>query len=248
MEIRETLEKKALILKQLEGVYKTSTSLVQKKRVLKEIQKIKGVIKQLQRRYESYKDDSDREGVDRETAISPSILGRIPVRPYQKDSKDREMDAVVSYMRYFEHNYLPLLSEYYMKLDYSHSGKRDIFYPRFMEIMHLLKQYDYEDRSVHGGIMGYGRSSSSDKKVARKGRQRYLFALDGFFKDLRGFIRILIEDYNKDGTFLLNPDDSIRLDDFEENKALNDYTVVEALEEIYVFTEEFIGFLGMPEI
>ncbi|MBN2324253.1 MAG: hypothetical protein JXQ30_11000 [Spirochaetes bacterium] len=248
MEIRETLEKKALILKQLEGVYKTSTSLTQKKRVLKEIQEIKGVIKQLQRRYESDYGREDRESDGAEKGTSPSLMGRIPVRPYKKDSKDREMDAVVSYMRYFEHNYLPLLSEYYMKLDYSHSGKRDTFYPRFMEIMHLLKQYDYVDRSVHGGIMGYGRASSSDKKVARKGRQRYLFALDAFFKDLRGFIRILIEDYNIKGTFLLNPDDSIRLDDFEENRALNDYTVVEALEEIYMFSEEFVGFLGMPEI
>lgn len=248
MEIRETLDQKTRILKQLEGVYKTSTSITQKRRVLKEIQGIKRVIERLQSMYDSDSHNRPRDGADRETAQSSSILDRIPVRPYKKDSHDREMNTIVSYMHYFENNYLPLLSEYYMKVDYSHSGKRDTFYPKFMEIMHLLKQYDYEDRSVHGGITGYGRSSSPDKKVVRKGRQRYLFALDGFFKDLRGFVMILIEDYNKEGTFLVNPDDSIRLDNFEENKALNDYTVVEALEEIYVFAEEFVGFLGMPEI
>lgn len=248
MEIRETLEKKTRVLKQLEGVYKTSTSLTQKRRVLKEIKEIKGVIKKLQRGYESDKGNRAHDGADCETVPCPSILGRIPVQPYKKDSRDREMDTVVSYMHYFENNYLPLLSEYYIKLDYSHSGKRDIFYPKFMEIMHLLKQYDYEARSIHGGIMNYGRSSSSNKTIVRKGRQRYLFALDGFFKDLRGFVRILIEDRRNDGTILLNPGDSIRLDDFEENKALNDYTVVEAIEEIYIFAEEFLGFLGMPEI
>ena len=252
MDIRETLDQKTRVLKQLEGVFKTSTDLAQKKRVWKEIQEIKEVIKKLQRSYDS--SGGGIRGIEGKTkppqdaSSGPTLLGGIPVKPYKKDSRDREMDTIVSYMHYFENNYLPLLSEYYMKLDYSHSGKRDTFYPRFMEIMHLLKQYDFEDRSVHGGIMGYPQSSRSDKSAVNKGRQRYLFALDGFFKDLRTFVRTLITDYNKGGTVLLNPDDGVRLDDFEENRVLNDYTVVQALEEVYLFSEEFVRFLGMPEI
>ena len=75
--------------------------------------------------------------------------------------------------------------------------KRDIFYPKFMEIMHLLKQYDYEDeleqRKEYDSSLFY-----RDKSVTQKGRQRYLFALDSFFKDMRSFLRIVVDD-NKEG-------------------------------------------------
>jgi len=248
-DIRRALEQKAMILKQLEGVYKTSTSINQKQRVLKEIRAIKGVIKDLQRRYESVGIKLQDEGEEAQGVTMASILSRISIKPLKKNYRDREMDTVVSYMNFFESNYLPILSEYYVKLDYSHSGKRDIFYPRFMEIMHMLKQYDYEEGSTSGAKGPFDWSSRSKaRSVIRKGRQRYLFALDSFFKDLRNFLKILIGDGGVDGSILLNPYDRICLDDFEDSRTLNNYTVIESLHEIYTFAEEFIRFLGMPEI
>lgn len=247
--IKGELERKARILRQLEGVYKTSPSIGQRKRVLKEIKEIKRVIKDLQHRHGSkgmklQNDSRDDQGVARTTS-----LGRISVKPFRKNSRDREMDTVVSYMNFFENNYLPILSEYYVKLDYSHSGKRDTYYPRFMEIMHLLRQYDYEESAASSSERSRDwASTAKEKSVIQKVRQRYLFALDGFFKDMKKFIRPLIEDGGTGATILLNPNDRISLDDFKENRALNNYTVIEALGEIYAFAEEFIRFLGMPEI
>jgi hypothetical protein len=247
--MRQEMEQRTRILKQLEGVYRTSTSVTQRRRVLKEIQEIKRVIKDLQKRFESAGMNPDTEGGDDMRGTGLSILGRIPVRPFRTGSKDREMDTVVSYMKFFENNYLPILSDYYIKLDYSHSGKRDTFYPGFMEAMHLLKQYEYEKDSASDNERQYDwLTLARDKTIVRKGRQRYLFGLDSYFKDLRSFIKLLVDDSRTEGAILLNPEDRIDLGEFEENRTLNNYTVEEAIQEIYAFVEEFIGFLAMPEL
>ena len=246
-DIRRELEQKTRVLQQLEGVYKTSTSITQKQRVYKDMQDLKKVIKELQHRSETLGPDKIDEGDIESPSRTHSILGRINISKYKKNSKDREMDAVVSYMKFFEENYLPILSAHYIKLDYSHSMKRDIFYPKFMEIMHLLKQYDYEDeleqRKEYDSSLFY-----RDKSVTQKGRQRYLFALDSFFKDMRNFLRIVVDDNKAGGTILMNPDDAIHLDEFENNKKLHNYPVIKALKEIYTFSDEFIKFLAMPEL
>lgn len=247
--MRQELEQRTMVLKQLEGVYKTSTSVIQRKRVLKEIQGIKRIIKDLQKRFESAGMNPDAEGGGDMRDAGPSILGRISIRQFRTGSKDREMDAIVSYMKFFENNYLPILSDYYIKLDYSHSGKRDTFYPGFMETMHLLKQYEFEKDSASDSEGRYDWvTSARDRTIVRKGRQRYLFALDSFFKDMRSFIKLLIDDSRTEGAILLNPEDMIDLGEFEENRTLNNYAVLEALQEIYAFVEEFIGFLAMPEL
>jgi len=247
--MRQELEQRTRILKQLEGVYKTSTSIIQRKRVLKEIKEIKRVIKDLQKGFESAGMNPDAGGGCDMRDAGPSILGRIPVRQFSTGSKDREMDAIVSYMKFFENNYLPILSDYYIKLDYSHTGKRDTFYPGFMEAMQLLKQYEYEKDSASNSEGRYDWvTSARDRTIVRKGRQRYLFAIDSFFKDMRSFIKLLIDERRTEGAILLNPEDMIDLGEFEENRTLNNYSVLEALREIYAFAEEFIGFLAMPEL
>jgi hypothetical protein len=244
---RRDLEQKTRILKQLEGVYKTSTSIAQKQRVYKEIQELKKVIKELQQRSETIGFEEKGEEGSESWSSAVSILGRIKISKFKKDSKDREMDAVVSYMHFFEASYLPILSARYIKFDYSHSGKRDTFYPRFMEIMHLLKQYDYEDELQQRKELERS-SLYRDKSVMQKGRQMYLFALDSFFKDMRNFLKVAMDDNETGGTILMNPDDIIHLEEFEENKKLNNYSVIKALQEIYTFSDEFIKFLAMPEI
>jgi hypothetical protein len=246
-DIRLELEKATMVLKQLEGVYKTSSSVTQRQRVFKEIQGLKRTIKELSQRSKSSglerrdgEDDGSWKG-------ATSILSRIRISRFKKDSRDREMDAVVSYMKFFETNYLPILSAHYVKLDYSHSGKRDTYYPRFMEIMHLLKQYGYEEEQQQKKEEDRG-AFYRDRSVIQKGRQRYLFALDSFFKDIRNFLRIAVDDHEAGGTILMNPDDIIHLDEFENSKKLNNYSVIKAIKEIYTFSEEFIKFLAMPEI
>jgi hypothetical protein len=246
--VKGEIEQKILVLKQLEGVYRTSTNPSQRSRVLKEINDVKKSIKSLQ----TLLSIQEEYGlVEAPQELPPeeqfTILNFIKISRHSDIVKDIEMDAVTSYTDFFERNYLPILSEYYIKLDYSHSLKRDTFYPRFMEIKKLLKEYDYEleiqNREEYNTIALF-----KDKSIVHKMRQRYLLTLDKYFKDLRNFVKLLIDDHRKGGNIVLHPYQEIVMNEFEEDRRLDGYTVYEALEEMYVFFDEFIRFLGMPNI
>ncbi len=249
--IKIELEKKKMTLKQLEGVYRTSTNTSQRSRVSKEIEAVKESIKNLRGKLVIYGFEHEFGEESEETTevkeVKESILDEIKIPPFREESRDREIDAVVSYVLFFEENYLSILSEYYVKLDFNHSIKRDTFYPRFMEMKKILKEYNYEldvlNREEFNNIAHY-----RDKSVVYKIRQRYFLALDGYLKDLRNFLEILIDDYRTHGNIVLNPDDVLGFNEFEINHRLNGLTVIDSLNEIYTFTAEFIRFLGMPNL
>ena len=248
--IKSEIKRKEQILKQLKGVYKTSTDHLQKKRVLKEIEEVKQLINNLRGKLiihdlenGLFKEEEEEE----ETEEDFSILGAIDVPPYRNDSKDREIDAIISYMDFFEVNYLSILSEYYIKLDFNHSIKRDMFYPGFMEIKKILKEYNYEldilNREEFNSIAFY-----RDKSVIHKIRHRYLLALDKYFKDLKNFLEVLIDDYKNDGNIILNPHDLLSLSEFEVNRRLDGCSVIESLNEMCNFSVELIKFLNLPNL
>jgi hypothetical protein len=280
-QLRHELESKTLVLKQLEGVYKTSSSVFQKKRVLREINHVKNLIQNLRGKllisvaeedeeffdYEAFGSKSSGSESDRsddfgsskavleEIAENPlrtapkgySLLGYIPITRHREDSRDREIDVVVSYVDFFEKNYLPLLSDYYIKFNFSHSIKRDTFYPRHMEIKKVLKEYNYEldvlNREEFDSIAHY-----RDKSVIHKVRHRYLLLLDKYFKDLRDFLETVFDDIKTGGNMVLNPHDPVNLSEFEDNRRLDGVSVSEILEEMRTFSDEFTRFLSLPDI
>jgi len=248
--IKMEIERKKMTLKQLEGVYRTSSNVSQRSRVSREIEAVKESIKNLRGKLVIYGFEHEFFEEGEETTegeeVKTSILDDISVPPFRKESKDKEIDAVVSYVGFFEENYLSILSEFYIKLDFNHSIKRDTFYSRFMEIKKILKEYNYEldilSREEFNNIAFY-----RDKSVVYKIRQRYFMALDGYFKDLRNFLAILVDDYRTNGNIVLNPDDVLGFSDFEANHRLNGISVVNSINEILTFTIEFLHFLGMPK-
>jgi len=246
--VRKEIEEKKLLIRQLEGVYRTSSDVSQKKRVLKEIRDIRISIKDLGTVLALREHLGKSEwGEEIEEAEGFSILSSIKVHKFRKESKDKEIDAVISYMEFFEKNYLPILSEYYIKLDFNHSMKRDTYYTRFMEMKKILKEYDYEveihSKKEYNAIAYY-----KDKSIVFKIRQRYLLALDKYFKDLQSFVKALMDDHITGGAMVSNPLDCIGLSEFEEDRRLDGYTVIDALVETYTFSVEFTRFLGIPRM
>lgn len=247
--IRREIESKTRVLKQLEGVYKTSTSMFQRRRVAQEIRGVKSLIRDLRgkllirRSEEEYADQESWEVEESEF----SILRAIPVEKYREDSRDREIDAVISYVDFFEKHYLPILSDYYIKLDFSHAIKRDTFYPRHMEIKKALKEYDYEldilNREEFNRI-----AHTRDKSVIHKLRQRYMLLLDRFFKDLRTFLDSMLEDLQKGGNIIINPNDQVNLSELEHNRRLDGRSVAGLLEEMKTFSGELTGYLSLPNM
>ena len=236
------------VLKQLEGVYNTSSDALQKKRVAKDINAMKKKIKSLEG--EMVVLGVENEIIEEENpgiGDDYDILSSIAVNKVREDSKDSEIDAVISYMIFFEKNYLSILSEYYIKLDFNHSGKRDEFYPKFMEIKKIVNEYNYElevlNREEYNNIAFY-----RDKSLVHKIKHRYLLALDKYFKELKSFLKILIDDNATGGIIVLNSNDRLILDELEKNRKLDGYTVLDTIIEMYDFSEEIINFLSLPNI
>ena len=242
------LESKMLILKQLEGVYKTSIDLDQRKRVAREIRSVKRSISNLQsilslqQKYGLTQVQHELEGDE-----AFKLLSRIMVVKYINDSRDTEMDALVSYVDFYEKNYLPVLSEYYIKLDYNNSMKRDVFYPRYMELKKMLNEYMYEVevqiREEFTSIAVY-----KDKSLVYKLRQQYLMGLDKYYRDVRAFLDKLLSDHTSGGSTVLNPLDFVSMSEFEVDRKMDGYTVINALLEIQTFSGEIIRFLAIPNM
>ncbi len=244
--VKSELEEKLKALSQLEGVYRTTSDPAQKKRVAKEIQKVKRVISVLEESLRIAGHSLGKMGKkDGERDYRPGLLSRIPVVKYREDSRDREIDVITSYMRFFENECLPMLSEYYIKLDYNHSLTRDTFYPRFMEIKKILEEYDYEldifTREEYHNIAFY-----KDKSVLLKIKYRLMTALSEYFRDLSRFLKLLIDDMKVDGTVVLNPDEVIEISPYIEYRHFDKYFVRDVIEEIFIFCEEFLGYLRVP--
>jgi hypothetical protein len=245
--LQDELLSSKMILKQLEGVYNTSGNIVQKKRVAKEINELKRKIKSLEGQLVVL--GIENEIIEEEEAgigDDYDILSIIPINKVREDSKDSEMDAITSYLDFFEKNYLSILSEFYIKLDFNHSGKRDEFYPKYMEIKKIINEYNYEldvlNREEYNSIAFY-----RDKSLVHKIKHRYLLALDKYFKELSSFLKILIDDNAEGGIIVLNSNDRLILDDLEKNRKLDGYTVLDTIVEMYEFSEEVIKYLSLPE-
>lgn len=244
--VKSELEEKLKILSQLEGVYKTTSDPAQKKRVAKEIQKVRRVVSVLQEslRLADQKFYLKKEREEKKNTKT-ALLASIPVVKYRDDSKDREIDVITSYMRFFENECLPMLSEYYIKLDYNHSMTRDTFYPRYMEIKKILEEYDYEldifTREEYHNIAFY-----KDKSVLLKIKYRLMRELAEYFRDLANFLKHLLDDIKKNGTIVLNPDEIVEISPYIKYKHFNRYCVRNVIEEIYLFCEEFLGYLRVP--
>jgi hypothetical protein len=242
------LSNKLLILKQLEGVLKTSKDPEQRRRVAKEIKEIKRTISNLQsiisvqKKYGFTDTAYEEEGEE-----IFKTLNRIPVEKFFRDSRDSEMDALISYAEFFEKNYLPVLSEYYVKLDYNHALKRDTFYPRYMELKKILKEYVYEmevqSREEFNTIAVY-----KDKSVVYKMRQQYFLALDRYFREMKAFLDKIIDDHASGGGIVLSPLDIINMSEFEVDRKLDGYTVINGIMEISKFCDEILRFLAIPNL
>jgi hypothetical protein len=249
--IKLKIDEKKQILKQLEGVYRTSHNTTQRTRVSKEIEGLRESIKNLQGKLIIYAleyDFVEDVGTGEDEKSGPfEVLNQISVPKFRSDSKDREIDAVISYLDFFEDNYLSVLSEFYIKLDFNHSQKRDMFYPRYMEIKKILKEYNYEldimNREEFNNIAFY-----RDRSVIHKIRYRYLLALDKYFRDLKSFLEVLIDDFKTSGNIVLNPYDILSFNEFEANKRLNNMSVFDSLVDMHGFVNELLRFLGMPNL
>jgi hypothetical protein len=251
----EELKRLNRLVRQFEAVFKSTRDPAQRERVTRELRQLKVYKERLESFHEF--DPQELEEPDRPDELEEyPYLKRAVDAGAEKDSpasrvnaadyQDREIFQLALYMALFESEFLALLSETRLKLDFKHSLERDSFYHRFENLRRLLADIR-EDTSRMEEHLGQKHEEEMRMRSIRMNRNAIMEAVK-FFRNLITFAGDLSEDIDGSGSICLNPDDLLRFDKLGGRRLLEGLPVREALASLFEFSREVVEFLNVPQI
>ncbi len=260
----EELKRLNKLIKQYETVYHTATDGDQRERVGKELKKLKSYRDKILAvnviETEELEESADKADELEEYPILRSIIDEQESDRAQKrkmalhvdeqrtlSPSQHEVSRIALYTGYFEHEYIPFLTEMRLKLDFKFSMERDGFYGRFQDLTRKIADFDDEATRLAEG--GYSKEIEMEVRKRTFKLKRILeVEVSRFFRSVKRFTGELIDDAHTDGVKCLNADSEIHFDQIEGKRLLEGVTVAEALEMLSSFAEEAISYLNVPEI
>jgi hypothetical protein len=251
------------LIKQYETVYRTTTDLDQKERVERQLKDLMSYREKIlavnvlreQDPAEEQNDDDPLEHVPLLKALlaknSKEPLGEavapFTTRDAEPTAIQEEIFHLALYLRHFEKEFLPLLTEKQLKLDFKYSLDRDSFYNGLQAIQRQLAGYRDEGRRLAEGVVSRDMESEIRKRTAKLTR---LIQADAarLFRAVERFCSVLIEDAHGDMVKCLNCNGVIAFDAIEGTRLLQGRTVGGALVELRDFAAEAVSYLNMPDI
>jgi hypothetical protein len=242
-------------IRQFESVFKSTKDPSQRARVTEELKKLKTYRDKLQTFHEF--DDSvmeEQAAVDEWEGLTylKTILERIGKKSKEKKESyddvfdDRELYYLHLYLNFFEEDFLTILSETKLKLDFKHSLERDSFYHRFENLRRLFDNV-HEDSSTVGLYTGQQHEEDMRKRSFKK-KRNVIVEADKFLRSVIHFSSTLVTDIEAGGLICLNADDTLHFDRIEGKRFFEGRKVHEALVELQAFAKEVIEFLNVPQI
>ena len=159
----------------------------------------------------------------------------------------QEMFHLALYLAYFEKEFLPLLTEKQLKLDFKYSLERDSFYNRYEAIRRKLASYGEENLRLREGLVNREMELEVRKRMVKLTRHIQAEAAR-FFGTLARFCQELEEDVHGDMVKFLNCNGVIHFDAIEGTRMLQGRTVGGALGELRQLAAEAVSYLNVPEI
>jgi hypothetical protein len=251
------------LIRQYETVYRTTPDGGQKERVERQLKELRDYRDKILAVNVIQEQDLEEQaaGVDplaaapllRDIATRNAALPpREAVPPFAEPdatptTSQLEMFHLALYLKYFEKEYLPFLTEGQLKLDFKYSMDRDAFYNGLQALGRKMTEYRGENRRLLEGQV----SRDMDLEV-RKRNIKLTRLIQGdaarFFRAVQRFCRDLEEDAHGDMVKCLNCNGVIRFDEIEGRRVLQGRTVGGALMELRLFVTEAIAYLNVPEI
>jgi hypothetical protein len=151
------------------------------------------------------------------------------------------------YMRYYEKEFLPFLTEKQLKLDFGFSFDRDRFYNTFQAIQRKISAYRDENKRLKTGMVGREMALEVRKRTAMLTRLIQAEAAR-FFRAIGRFCNELIQDAHGDMVKCLNCNGVISFDSIEGTRVLKGRTVGGALGDLQAFAAEAVAYLNIPDI
>jgi hypothetical protein len=246
------------LIRQFESVFKSTRDPLQRERVTRELRQLRTYKQKL----ESFHEFDPRELEEPDEQDEPGELEELPYlkramaaggekdspasRVRAEDYQDREVYQLALYLAYFEGEFLALLSETRLKLDFKHSLERDSFYHRFENLRRLLEDQREDARRMEDYL---GQKHEEEMRMRNFKKSRNLIMeSDKFFRNLQRFSGGLAEDVAASGSICLNPRDLLRFDRLGGRRLLDGLSVEKALASLAEFSTEVSRFLNVPQI
>jgi hypothetical protein len=240
----DELRKLNRLIRQFEVVYRSSGDPAQRDRVGVEIKKLKVYREKLEKFHQIDPNALPEEEVSDQMELRPFLWGMVEKDRQVVACKDREIYHVSLYLRFFERDFLSILSETRLKLDFKHSLERDSFYHRFESLRKRLE--DFEEEAIRMSRSGEGLEADLKLRSFKKKRNLTIEA-DRFFRSLHGFSDELIKDLEQDGMKCLNGEEVIQFDKIEGRRYLEGVQVKDALKRLKDLSDEVVQYLNIPQ-
>ncbi len=248
MKPEEELKRLNKLIRQFESVRKSTTDPFQEERVSKQLKKLKAYKEKVETFHVINKDEVNEILEYDEFQNFPFLKGFVERDEGEKEIRqfdDREVFHLSLYLSFFEREFLALLSEIKLKLDFKHSMERDSFYHRFEKIRRQL--YDFKDDTLALGQYE-GKHEEDMHKRSFKLKRNLTLEADRFFRHLIKFTSELIKDIERKGLKCLNSQEKIQFDKIEESSYIAGILVAQALIELNTFSKELVSYLNVPQI
>jgi hypothetical protein len=242
----EELRRLNRLIHQYETVYRTTADAGQRDRAGRELKELKSYRSKILAVNE----------IDRGKLVEPSttadafadtpILSGLVAADTEAWEGDQEVRHIALYLGHFEREFLPLLTETRLKLDFKHSLERDGFYRRFQEVQRRLEDWRDAHRRLDEG--GFNRDLESEVRTRIfKLKRNLAVEASRLFRSAERFADVLVEDARGDGVKCLNGDDTVAFDRIEGDRLLAGLAITDALQAFAGFAAEVSGYLRMPD-
>ncbi len=262
MTAEEELKRLNRLLAQYQTVYRTTPDPVQRERAERQLRQLRSYREKLlavlvvedteEQQAEAEDDLADfplLAGLRAENLALPfaQAVPSFSAKDVPPTASQEEIYNLCLYVRRFEREFLPFLSERQLKLDFKFSMDRDAFYGALQALQRRV--VDYRDESVRLA-QGTGTRDMETETRKRAVKVARLVAVEGarFFRSLERFADELVEDADAEGVKCLNGDHEIAFDSLEGQRALQGLSVREALAELGLLAAEAVAYLNVPAI
>ncbi len=250
----EELKRLNRLIREFEAVFKSTRDPLQRERVAKELRQLKTY----KERLESFHD------IDPSKLTEPAQIDELEYFPHLKEAEalsgredsalgkpseeeyqDRELYHLALYLSLFESEFLALLSETRLKMDFKHSLERDSFYHRFENLRRLLLDIKEDAFRMDEYL---GRKHEEDLRLrAFKKKRNIILEADKLFRNLANFAGALSEDIVAGGSVCLNAGDVLRFGRGPSKRLLEGLTVEQALARLHGLGKEVVSYLDVPQ-
>lgn len=246
----EELKRLNLAIRQFESVFKTTKDPAQRERVGRELAQLRKYRDKLESFHEIDPTEVEETPTVDETEGLAYLKRILAVGGAGSESleadPDREIRHLVLYLHFFEKEFLVLLSETKLKLDFKHSLERDSYYHRFESLRRLFD--DLRDDAARMDEYFTQRHEEDMRKRSFKKKHNVVLETDKFFRSLIDFTGFLTDDIRAGGSTCLNAGDNLHFTRMEGQRYLAGFTVAKALAQLAEFSQEVVSYLNVPQI